>query len=389
MKKTQPPGPGPTRDGGVTLTPARRRSLRRRLLDWYDAEGRDLPWRTKGAPGDPYRVWISEIMLQQTAVVTVIPYFQDFVRRWPELPALAAAGLDDVLVAWQGLGYYARARNLHACAQVLCAVHGGRFPADEAGLRSLPGIGPYTAAAIAAIAFDRPATAVDGNVERVMARLFAVEAPLPESKALLTRAAAGLTPKRRPGDYAQALMDLGATVCTPRVPDCGACPWRRGCRARASGIAAELPRRIKKKPRPTRYALAYWVERPDGAVLLRRRAESGLLGGMMEVPSTPWRARAWPIPEAARHAPCTARWRAVSGTVGHTFTHFHLEMAVVKGRTDGVEAVDGVWVRPADFGNHALPTLMKKIARHAHSKSALAHDGAGAPRPREAVAVSS
>ncbi|MCH8112381.1 MAG: A/G-specific adenine glycosylase [Proteobacteria bacterium] len=231
MRKTQPPEAGTTRDGGLTLTPALRRSLRRRLLDWYDANGRDLPWRTKGARGDPYRVWLSEIMLQQTTVGTVIPYFQNFVHRWPALSALAAADLDDVLIAWQGLGYYARARNLHRCAQVLCAEHGGRFPADEAGLRSLPGIGPYTAAAIAAIAFDRPATVVDGNVERVMARLFAVEAPLPESKALLTRAAAGLTPRRRPGDYAQALMDLGATVCTPRAPDCGACPWRRGCRA--------------------------------------------------------------------------------------------------------------------------------------------------------------
>ncbi len=382
MKKSQYPEAGAARDGGVTLTPAVRRSLRRRLLDWYDAEGRDLPWRTKGAPGDPYRVWLSEIMLQQTTVATVIPYFQNFIRRWPELPALAAAGLDDVLFAWQGLGYYARARNLHACAQVLCAEHDGRFPADDAGLRSLPGIGPYTAAAIAAIAFDRPATAVDGNVERVMARLFAVDAPLPDSKALLTRAAAGLTPKRRPGDYAQALMDLGATVCTPRTPDCGACPWRRSCRAHALGIAADLPRRIKKKPRPTRYALAYWVARRDGAVLLRRRAESGLLGGMMEVPSTPWRARTWPISEAARHAPCRARWRAVPGTVGHTFTHFHLELKVLEGRTNGVEFVEGVWALPADFGRHALPTLMKKIAAHAQ-----AHDAAGAPRPREPVSV--
>ena len=382
MNKTQPPEPGMTRDGGVTLTPALRRSLRRRLLDWYDAMGRDLPWRTKGAPGDPYRVWLSEIMLQQTTVGTVIPYFQNFVRRWPALPALAAADLDDVLIAWQGLGYYARARNLHRCAQVLCAEHGGRFPEDEAGLRSLPGIGPYTAAAIAAIAFGQPSTAVDGNVERVMARLFAIETPLPEAKALLARAAAGLTPRRRPGDYAQALMDLGATVCVPRAPDCGACPWRRSCRACARGMAADLPRRVKKKPRPTRYALAYWVERRDGAVLLRRRAESGLLGGMMEIPSTPWRSQAWPISDAGRHAPLAAHWHLLPGAVGHTFTHFHLEMAVVRGRANGVEVVDGVWVRPADFGNYALPTLMKKIARHA-----LAHDRADAPRRRAAVAV--
>ena len=380
MKKAQPPEPGTTGDGDVVLTPALRRSLRRRLLEWYDAKGRDLPWRTKGAPGDPYRVWLSEIMLQQTTVGAVIPYFQNFVRRWPELPALAAAGLDDVLLAWQGLGYYARARNLHRCAQVLCAEHGGRFPEDEAGLRSLPGIGPYTAAAIAAITFGRPATVVDGNVERVMARLFAIEAPLPNSKPLLTLAAAGLTPRRRPGDYAQALMDLGATVCTPHTPDCGACPWRRGCRARARGMAAELPRRIKKKPRPTRYALAYWVVRRDGAVLLRRRTESGLLGGMMEVPSTPWREQAWPISEAAPHAPVAAQWHRLPGTVGHTFTHFHLEVAVIKGRVNGADPAQGVWARPADFGGHALPTLMKKIARHV-----LEHDGVDAPHPREAV----
>lgn len=380
MKKTQPSEPT-SATGGVTLAPATRRSLRRRLLVWYDAEGRDLPWRIKGAAGDPYRVWLSEIMLQQTTVGAVIPYFQNFVGRWPSLAALAAACLDDVLIAWQGLGYYARARNLHRCAQVLCAEHAGRFPTDEAGLRALPGIGPYTAAAIAAIAFDVPSTVVDGNVERVMSRLFAVEDPLPESKELLARAAAGLTPSRRPGDHAQALMDLGATVCTPRAPDCGVCPWQRSCRAHAAGRATELPRRIKKKPRPTRFAVAYWVERPDGAVLLRRRAESGLLGGMMEVPSTPWREQVWPISEAKRHAPCAARWRAVSGSVGHTFTHFHLEVAVVKGRTNGTGAVEGVWVQPADFGNYALPTLMKKIARHA-----IEHGVAAAPRSSALIA---
>ena len=317
-------------------------------------------------------------MLQQTTVGTVIPYFQNFVGRWPALPALAGASLDDVLTAWQGLGYYARARNLHRCAQVLCADHGGRFPEDEAGLRGLPGIGPYTAAAIAAIAFGRRATVVDGNVERVMARLFAIAAPLPNSKALMTRAAEGLSPRRRPGDYAQALMDLGATVCTPRAPDCRACPWRRSCRARARGLAAELPRRVKKKPRPTRYALAYWVERGDGAVLLRRRAETGLLGGMMEIPSTPWRPQRWPNSEAVHHAPLTANWSLVPGAVGHTFTHFHLEVAVVKGRAHGAATAGGVWVQPADFGSYAIPTLMKKIAGHALA-------GADAAPPREAV----
>lgn len=381
MKKIQRAEPSRTRSADVTLTPGVRRSLRRRLLNWYDAEGRDLPWRTKGAPGDPYRVWLSEIMLQQTTVSTVIPYFENFVGRWPALPDLAAAGLDDVLIAWQGLGYYARARNLHRCAQVLCADHGGRFPEDEVALRGLPGIGGYTAAAIAAIAFGRHATVVDGNVERVIARLFAIEAPLPNSKALLTQAAAGLTPRQRPGDYAQGLMDLGATVCTPRKPDCAACPWRRSCRARAAGVEAELPRRVKKKPRPTRFALAYWVERGDGAVLLRRRVESGLLGGMMEVPSTTWRAQPWPVSDATRHAPLAAHWHLVPGSVGHTFTHFHLEVIVVKGRTNGADAAKGVWALPVDFGSYALPTLMKKIARHALA-------GADAPQPREAVPAS-
>ena len=225
--------------------------LARMLLDWYDRHRRRLPWRAApGVPSDPYRVWLSEIMLQQTTVPVVVGYFQRFLARWPTLEALAQAELDDVLHAWQGLGYYARARNLHACAQHVLADHGGRFPPEEKALRALPGIGRYTAAAIAAIAFDRPATVVDGNVERVMARLRAVETPLPTAKPRLYTLAAELTPETRPGDYAQALMDLGATVCTPRNPGCLACPWRDACEGRARGMAETLPRRAPKRAAP-------------------------------------------------------------------------------------------------------------------------------------------
>ena len=265
--------------------------LARMLLDWYDRHRRRLPWRAApGVPSDPYRVWLSEIMLQQTTVPVVVGYFQRFLARWPTLEALTQAELDDVLHAWQGLGYYARARNLHACAQHVLADHGGRFPPEEKALRALPGIGRYTAAAIAAIAFDRPATVVDGNVERVMARLRAVETPLPTAKSRLYTLAAELTPETRPGDYAQALMDLGATVCTPRNPGCLACPWRDACEGRARGMAETLPRRAPKRPRPLRYGVSFWLMRADGAVLLRRRPETGLLGGMIELPTTPWRS---------------------------------------------------------------------------------------------------
>ncbi len=274
------------------------------LLDWYDRNGRDLPWRVPaGGKPQPYHVWVSEIMLQQTTTATVAPYYRNFLARWPRIEDLAAAPLDAVLHAWQGLGYYARARNLHKCAKAICKSHGGRLPDHEAGLRALPGIGAYTAAAIAAIAFEQPATAVDGNVERVMARLHAVEQPLAGVKAKLGELARGLTPRTRLGDYAQALMDLGATVCTPRNPACERCPWRGVCAAHAQGRVAELPRRDAKAARPTRRGMAFWTVRPDGAVLLRRRPERGLLGGMIELPSTPWRARRWSLASALAHAP--------------------------------------------------------------------------------------
>jgi A/G-specific adenine glycosylase len=336
------------------------------LLAWYDRHRRVLPWRARpGERPDPYAVWLSEVMLQQTTVPAVIGYFARFLERWPDVRALAAAPLDDVLHAWQGLGYYARARNLHACARAVVARHGGVFPADQATLRQLPGIGDYTAAAIAAIAFDRPATPVDGNVERVMARIHAVETPLPDAKPELRALAAALTPASRAGDYAQAVMDLGATLCVPRKPKCVLCPWREACRAHAMGIAADLPRRRAAAAKPVRRGVAFWAVRADGAVLLRRRPEKGLLGGMMEVPSTPWREAEWSTAEAKEAAPLRARWRMLPDRVRHTFTHFALELTVLTGTVGADADAEGVWVPPDKLPDYALPSLMKKIIAYA------------------------
>jgi len=312
-------------------------------------------------------------MLQQTTVATVEPYFDRFVARWPDIFALAAASLDEVLQLWQGLGYYARARNLHACARTLVERHGGILPEESEGLRTLPGIGDYTAKAIAAIAFDRRGAAIDGNVERVVARLYAVREPLPAAKARLRALAATLVPNRRAGDFAQALMDLGATICTSRRPRCVLCPWRSCCAAAASGRVEDLPARVAKRQRPLRHGVAFWLTRADGAVLLRRRPEKGLLGGMTEIPSTPWRAAPWSFAEALGAAPAAAAWSPLPGTLRHGFTHFQLELAVVT----GVGTADGIWSSVERLSDHALPTLMKKVARHAIS--ALAADPYGAP----------
>ncbi|WP_370661524.1 A/G-specific adenine glycosylase [Pelagibius sp. 7325] len=350
-----------------------------RLLDWYDRHARRLPWRSP--PGDalpdPYRVWLSEIMLQQTTVATVGPYFAAFLARWPTVGDLAAAPLDDVLTAWAGLGYYARARNLHRCAQVVATELGGVFPDCEAELLKLPGIGRYTAAAVAAIAFGRRAVVVDGNVERVVARYFRVETPLPGAKPDLHRLADTLTPDDRAGDFAQAMMDLGATVCLPRGPKCLLCPLEADCAAKAAGVAQELPRRQPKAAKPTRRAVAFWLQGPGGALLLRRRPEKGLLGGMMEVPSTDWRAAPWDDSEAERAAPLAASWRELPGVVRHTFTHFHFEVTVWAAQADKRQAdtskdLDGRWVALDGLADEALPTVMRKIIEHG-----LIHTAAG------------
>ncbi len=336
------------------------------LLAWYDAHARVLPWRAPpGERADPYRVWLSEIMLQQTTVQAVKAYFEKFVGLWPTVEALAAAPLDDVLKAWAGLGYYARARNLHACAKAVVARFGGRFPAKEAELRSLPGIGPYTAGAIAAIAFGGRHAAVDGNVERVISRIHAIETPLPDSKPEIRELTQALVPEHRAGDFAQAMMDLGATICTPRDPNCLICPWTEHCRGRITGLAPSLPRKKPKKAVPTRKGIAFWIERDDGAVLLRRRPEKGLLGGMMEVPSTDWAAK---VVDAEAQAPLAAEWRKLKGVVEHTFTHFHLELTVwvAKDVIDGELRDDGDyrWTARDDLAGEALPTVMRKVVAH-------------------------
>lgn len=347
--------------------------LARRLLAWYDRHRRRLPWRAEpGEQADPYRVWLSEIMLQQTTVATVGPYFQRFTARWPSVGALAAADLDSVLSEWAGLGYYARARNLHRCAVAVARDHGGRFPDTESGLKTLPGIGDYTAAAVAAIAFDRPATILDGNVERVIARLRLVTDPLPAAKLTLKARAAEITPDERPGDYAQAVMDLGATVCTPRKPKCLTCPWSDACVARIEGVAENLPRKTPKKAKPTRRGTCFFLIDGEGSILLRRRPESGLLGGMQEVPSSPWIEEPMPGGDVGVHAPVEGvRWRALPGLVRHTFTHFHLELTVLSGRVEDGPPVDDARWWPVDrLGEVALPTVMAKVVQHA-----LAHVG--------------
>lgn len=346
------------------------RQIGHRLLDWYDRHRRVLPWRAlPGRPNDPYLVWVSEVMLQQTTAAAVANAFPGFIGKFPTVEAMAAAPLDAVLHAWQGFGYYARARNLHRAAGVVVAGEGGRFPDTEEGLRALPGVGPYIAAAVAAIAFDRPATVVDANVERVVARLFAIRTPLPAAKPAIRAAAALLTPVQRPGDHAQAMMDLGATVCTVREPRCMVCPLAAHCLARGQGIAAALPAKAAKAARPVRHGIAYWAVAEDGAVLLRRRPEKGLLGGMIEVPTSDFRAGPPTSAEAAAAAPLPGTWRALDGTVVHVFTHFELRLTVMTARIGSRAGTPGIWSTVPGLKDHALPTLMKKVVRHALAAS--------------------
>jgi A/G-specific adenine glycosylase len=342
------------------------------LLDWYDRERRDLPWRPRpGQALDPYKVWLSEIMLQQTTVGAVIPFYERFLKRWPTVKSLAAASLDDVLSAWAGLGYYSRARNLHKCAQVVVAAHDGRFPQTEEELLELPGIGPYTAAAIAAIAFGARTTPVDGNIERVVARLFAVREPLPGAKARLRQLARTLTPPTRAGDFAQACMDLGAGICTPKRPSCLMCPISADCAAHAEGLESVLPARAAKPERPVRVGLAFVALREDAHVLLRRRPEAGLLGGMLELPSTEWADTLPPLAEALRAAPVRGEWWGVPGVVTHTFTHFRLECLVYRALvpvastlTFWADPARCSWVARRDLDRVALPSVMRKIIAH-------------------------
>ncbi len=350
---------------GVMATPDLKKTLladQKAVLDWYDRNRRTLPWRAMpGQRADPYHVWLSEIMLQQTTVATVGSYFMRFIKLWPGVTDLAAAELDLVLGAWAGLGYYARARNLHACAKVVVRDFGGRFPEDEQALLGLPGIGPYTAAAIAAIAFDRHASPVDGNIERVVSRRFGITQPLPGSKPAIRAAARLLTPAARPGDFAQSLMDLGASLCSVKRPHCPACPLSRNCQGFALGIADTLPAKLAKIARPDRFGTAYLAIRRDGAVLLRRRPEKGLLGGMMEVPSTPWADK----PADSGKPPFKAGWQPVSGQVEHVFTHFRLFLKVYCAhdlpQKTAVPDADCQWVMPEAIGTAALPTVMRKV----------------------------
>jgi A/G-specific adenine glycosylase len=349
--------------GGKASTPAPTA-----LLAWYDRHGRALPWRARpGAKADPYRVWLSEIMLQQTRVETVGPYYAKFLARFPTVQALGKARLGDVLKLWAGLGYYARARNLHACARALIKDHRGRFPDTEEGLRALPGIGAYTAAAVAAIAFGRKATPLDGNIERVVARLFAVEMPLPAAKPELRRLAGQLTPGRRAGDFAQAMMDLGATLCTPRRPSCLLCPWKGDCAAFARSDQETFPRRAPKMEGKLRRGAAFVVRRADGAVLLRTRPTHGLLGGMREVPGTEWSA-GFEMKDALRDAPdVAAKWYRLPGMVRHVFTHFPLELVIyaadVPRKTPAPRGMR--FVAAANLKSEALPSLMRKVIAHA------------------------
>ena len=340
------------------------------LLAWYDRHRRMLPWRARpGEHSDPYRVWLSETMLQQTTVKAVAPYYMRFLARWPDPNALAAAPLDAILTAWAGLGYYARARNLHACARALVERYDGQFPASESALRELPGIGAYTAAAIAAIAFDHASTPVDGNIERVVARLYAVTTPLPAGKGEIARHARALTPAKRPGDFAQALMDLGATLCTPKKPACALCPWNASCAAYARGEAELFPYRLPKREGKLRRGAAFVARRADDCVLLRTRPARGLLGGMTEVPTTDWVADfddRTALAEAPQFSPKRVAWRKTPGVVRHVFTHFPLELTVYRSELPRQAAAPAGtrWTAIAELGSEALPSLMRKVVAH-------------------------
>ena len=341
------------------------------LLAWYDVHRRRLPWRAlANEPADPYAVWISEIMLQQTTVAAVKPYFEKFLGRWPNVEALAAAPVEEVMKAWAGLGYYSRARNLHACARMVSETCGGHFPKSEAALRALPGIGAYTAAAVASIAFGERASVVDGNVERVIVRLFAIEEVMPGARPLIRQHAEALTPDTRPGDYAQAMMDLGATICTPRKPVCALCPLKAGCLGFKSGAPETFPRKGAKTERPGRRGAAFVARRADGAVLVRQRPQKGLLGGMLEVPTTDWstllRAKEYAPEKALGLAPLPADWTQADA-IEHVFTHFTLRLDVFSAEVGlATPTPAGMrWAAQTTLADEALPTVFRKVLQAA------------------------
>ncbi len=358
------------------------------LLAWYDRHRRVLPWRAKqGEASDPYRVWLSEIMLQQTTVKTVGPYFAKFLTRFPNVDSLAAASLDDVLRLWSGLGYYARARNLHACAIAVSTQHRGKFPDTEEGLRELPGVGTYTAAAIAAIAFDRKASPVDGNIERVIARFYAVEEALPASKPKIRALAYALTPEKRAGDFAQAMMDLGASICSPKKPACALCPWGDVCVARLRGDTETFPRKTPKASGDLRKGAVFVAVRADGHVLTRRRPEKGLLGGLVEFPTTEW-TKDFVVSNA--NAPLKAEWHRRIGVVRHVFTHFPLELTVYAAAVaTNVKAPTGMrFVSLDEIEGEALPTLMRKVLTQANIGAFSGEVDTGSPQKMRPTRIS-
>ncbi len=349
---------------GVAFGSEQASALSEKLLAWYDRHRRRLPWRAEpGEMPDPYRVLVSELMLQQTTVATVTGRFEPFLRRFPDLDSLALAEETEVLHAWQGLGYYRRARALHAAARAVLQHHGGRLPGRVGALLELPGIGDYTAKAVAAIAFDRPVLPIDGNGVRVFARLFAIQTPMPKAAAEVRARVAVFEPARRPADLAQAVMDLGAAVCRPKRPCCDACPWRADCAGRELGIAEVLPRRAPKANRPLRQGVAFLLTRPDGAILFRKRPRDGLLGGLHELPSSRWLPPPLDRDAALEEAPERVAWRVHEKPVRHVFTHFALDLELAEGRS--VDPPDGLWHTPGELDRLALPTLMKKLLQRA------------------------
>ena len=343
---------------------AKRKAIVARTLAWWDRCRRSLAWRAEpGKIPDPYRVWLSEILLQQTTAQAATPYYQAFTARWPRVEDLAAASTEEVMSAFAGLGYYSRARNLQACAKEI-ARRGGKFPSEEAELRALPGIGAYTAAAIAAIAFGRQTAPVDGNIARILARLLALEKPIARARGELAAAARALAPSRRAGDFTQALMDIGATLCRPRNPACGFCPLAEDCAAFQAGVPEVYPRRAEAKARPQRQGAVFFARRSDGAFLARRRPPRGLLASTIELPGTPWTSRN-PDDGLAGAAPVDARWRRLPGDVEQVFTHFALKLIVYATEFEGRAPADCFWVNPDAIGTAGFSSMMRKAVEHA------------------------